>query len=214
MKKEFKIAITKKMVAELSGFELATYCCCSVLASPQHYNGICIPYSENFIAEFIYGKEVRNYQVGQIKTALNKLLNCGEIYFEHSKKRLIFDEELFVKRGSFIYITFSEVEKIIHSRSKNRFDILKYFIIMMLMRKYDSNSKNRIVCEKNISYFSKVLNVSIPTISSYTKLLEKLDLIYICRKRKGYVYVKNYYGRKCDKELIEQYASQNFLKSA
>ena len=192
----------------MSGLELATYCYCNAIISSQLcFNGVSTPITEESLGYFIYQKPASKYQIGEIRKSLYKIAESNEISFKKIKSLYIIDEKSFQKKrnGLFTTISFSEVKKIIDN-TKN-FTLLKYFILIMLTRRYNKKYSKRIISTLTTPYFAKMCEVSNQTISNYNKILENLGLIYIHRIRVNGVKIKNYYGRKCDKELICQCVS-------
>ena len=210
MKREFKIYISKEMILQMSGLELATYCCSNLLTSSQIYEGVnFIPISVNSLTRFIYGKSVSREQIKEIDSILNKLMSDNQIYFERTQDSYFyFDRNSFFKQlDKFTTISFSEVEKIIHSNNRCRFDVLKYYILLLMSRKYFPSYKRAVVGELSFVALGKLSGNCTKTIQRYNSILEELGVIYIHRVRINPVKKKNYYGRKCDEELIRQYVS-------
>jgi hypothetical protein len=208
MKKELKISISKEMVSAMSGLELVTYCYCNAIISSQLcFSGVSAPITEESLGYFIYQKPASKYQIGEIRKSLYKIAESNEINFKKIKSLYIIDEKSFQKKRTSLFTTvsFSEVKKIIDN-TKNP-TLLKYFILLMLTRRYDKKYSKRIVSTLTNPYFAKMCNVSNQTISNYNKTLENLGLIYIHRIQVNGVKIKNYYGRKCDEKFIRCYTS-------
>lgn len=112
-------------------------------------------------------------------------------------------------------ITDSELRKIMLIDGCNRYNLLRYFIIIvgsfMADKKCESKYRFKIGCMPR-SYISIIADIDIVTVNKYNKILEDNNILYISRRKyydkqdHGVKWQTNVYSRYEDKELCEEYA--------
>ncbi|WP_143452702.1 hypothetical protein [Konateibacter massiliensis] len=206
-----------------STYAIATYCAIKALCNSSINHHCLTPYQITYYLTM--DKKPTKRMIKYIKTGLDELienrvvihegsyqtcyfLNCDSIWFDTEKER-------------FTIISFNEVQIIFKAKNVNCFLLLKFcvFLIGTISASIEvyldaHQSKTRVVGNLTIDFIAEKSGISIRTVIEYTKILEELGLLYVNRQndfviddKNNIKQLSNVYGRPCDKEYIDIFAS-------
>lgn len=119
--------------------------------------------------------------------------------------------DLFSKKRRFTLLRFDDVQKIVESDNKRRFDILRYYFLLIstMDRDVHVGDETGFVNLYPSVYFAKVMGIQATSVRKYTAFLEELGIIYVYRVRKSKI--PNLIGLIENKNLVTEYAMTHKL---
>lgn len=209
---------------EISNYGLAAYCVLQALTIPTRLPIQCVTRYQ--IIFYLTGDmKQRRLIKDYIRCGISELIEQDIVKkIDEVEKNLILDcSNLWIDtdKETFTKITFDEVQKIFKVENVNNFLLLRYFILLMgtISNKItvyleDGNFKNHVVGNFKINYLSELTGLSNRSIMEYNKKLEEINVLYVYRQKEFVIDEKNnikrlvnLYGRPCDMEYINKYAS-------
>ena len=162
------------------------------------------------------------YNQRHMKKIDNGIKEISENYIPlevFGSSEIVFDTEFIKSKSRYICINTDDIETIMNFGGGARFDILKYYTILIdsIIQKYTVSinkheCKSAVIGNKSINELSILSGYSPATVISYNKFLEKYKIIYINQRieknvREGYrtEYVHNTYGKYEDKDYVDKY---------
>lgn len=176
---------------------IIVYVFLQVLTYSPNYDSVTFSVSQ--IVDQAYG-EVHSHSINnKVKNALIEIINNG--YLDIKQESLqwwrVFMSSYKVQAQGYVPVDADAIRKILDEEDlRNRPTIVRYYLL--LLSTIHTKSKVGIYDQ---DWFRNVLDVSKQTLSKYTRILEKLELIYVYRS--AFSDISNTYGRFCDKELVE-----------
>ena len=217
----------------VDSYELMAYCYLRALTAVSDFDEYCLSTDSIFFAMYqrqIIGKKTR----ANILKAINNLIDLGFVDGERYSKTLYFiqRQSLIVDQMNERYtiIHFDDIQRIMASDSPIKPQLVKFYIYLMSkinskITVYDvsGEEKKNIIGMQPQQYLSHITGMSTHTIMRYNRILEDMEVIYVCRSNdfivtdSGLKQFANVYGRYADKEYLikygnslkEQYGSYN-----
>lgn len=229
MKKDIKIILKKDIILNknLSNQAIMTYVGLAICLKP----GVDFIYADkNMIYSYLSGTiaSIPRRFDENIKNGLKELIdknivtckkrNSGTYYF--NVKDFIVDNN-----ECYLTVYLSEINKIINSTYKGKVSLLRYYLCLLSTIIIDNKIKNIREPDKfnnkigmvSQEYISDIANVSTHTVVEYTKILEKLELLYVSRcsfmfkDNNGNVKRhNNIYGRYIDRNIIDEFTKVRY----
>lgn len=123
-------------------------------------------------------------------------------------------------KEKYTYLFQTDIDKIMKSSISTKLQLFRYYVFLMdsintktTVLLVDGKSKNNVIGHQTQESLSAISGLSTRTIIRYNELLEKLNVIYVCRSddfkldEKGLVsQFPNVYGRYVNMEYIKKYA--------
>lgn len=123
-------------------------------------------------------------------------------------------------KEKYTYLFQTDIDKIMKSSMSTKLQLFRYYVFLMdsintktTVFLVDGKSKNNVIGHQTQESLSAISGLSTRTIIRYNELLEKLNVIYVCRSddfkldEKGLVsQFPNVYGRYVNMEYILKYA--------
>ena len=174
-----------------------------------------------------YGRRFKSY----IQAGLEELISLNMIKrINTTAKYFVVDlQELNLsKDDNFVIINKHEINTIMSSKHKARFNLLRYYSYLIgtlissdaLFSNGEKSGHKRVVGMQSQKFLSTGFGISEHTVSEYTKLLEQLRLLYVVRStsfthssNQDFINCNNVYGRFSNKALIDEYCSVHLKKS-
>lgn len=202
------------------------------------YVGIMSCYKKDFDFVFLNKNMINSYMTKKIhitkkfdeniRSGIKELLDSkiiicndkvGSDYYLGLKNIQLDDNE------KFTFVNFNDIQTIMSSNYKGKSNLLRFYICML--GTFISQNKvkdirepekyNNILGMMSQEYLADLCNISVHSVVEYTKVLEKLELIYVSRcsfmfrDNKGSIKRhNNIYGRYADKELIDEFAKVRY----
>lgn len=175
----------------------------------------------------IFNRPADKTERGMIVGGLNELIEKGYVqvidklrnngFICDISKIKVYDKEKY-----YLSISPNEFRSIIKINDVNKYKILKYYLL--LTGTFDASSDCKDTYRFKIGKISQnlisvILNISVPTINKYNKILEENKVLYISRDKakclnkgiNGVLYKQevNLYSRYEDRELCDRYARES-----
>lgn len=167
------------------------------------------------------------YNQRHMKKIDNGIKEISEKYIPleiFGSSEIVFDTELIKPKSRYICVDTDDIETIMNFGGGARFDILKYYTILIdsIIQKYTVSinkheCKSAVIGNKSINDLSILSGYSPVTVVSYNKFLEEHKIIYINQRieknvREGYrtEYVHNTYGKYEDKDYVDKYVKNMY----
>lgn len=181
----------------LSDEAIVVFLFLQVLTYSPNYESVTFNISQ--VVDQAYG-EVNSHSINyKVKNALKEIISNGylDITQESSQWWRIFMTSYRVQDQGYVAVDADSVRKILDEEDlRNRPTIVRYYLLLLST----IHTKTK-VGTYDQDWFCELLHVSKQTLSKYTKILEKLKLIYVYRS--ALTTVSNTYGRFDDKEFID-----------
>lgn len=210
---------------KISVYGLAVYCAVKTLLPNEEIKEICIT-NELLAYQLTKSLNCSRDFYSNLQTGYTELISNGFIKQTDSKGKynVIDCSGLFITEDNeyFTIITYNELLTIFQQKTVNNFLLLKYFIYLIgtISSTIDVyidavQHKCRVVGNLTMDYISKLSGISERSIIEYNKTLESIGLLYIYRqndflinKDNGEIKrLPNIYGRPCDKDYIDAFAT-------
>lgn len=216
-----KVYLDKKYILDkkISPEAFAVYVALKIETNPERINNNI---SKRGMFVKLFGSFDR-YNQRHMKKIDNGIKEISEKYIPlkiFGSSEILFETAPLITRGKkCIYIDTNNIEIIMNFGGGARFDILKYYSVLIntLIPNY-TVYLNQYCCKSNVIGKMSINDLSIlsgyspVTVISYNKFLEKHKIIYINQRieknvREGYrtEYVHNTYGRYEDKDYVDKY---------
>ena len=158
------------------------------------------------VAFDVLGKVPSKDYVNQAKGALEKIMDLSFINGQRENGWFyIKRDELCKMVQSFTMFKLIDIEKIIQSKYRYKFELVKLFTFIMGSRYYENGAAT--MSHMYNSWFASKMSCHENTISRYVNTLEELNVIYV--RRDPYYSSANAYGSIRDKDAIDAYAQSH-----
>ena len=207
---------------QIDSYELMAYCYLRALTAVSDFDEYCLSTDSIFFAMYqkqIVGKKTR----ANILKAINNLIDLDFVDGERYSKVLYFiqRQSLIVDQMNERYtiVHLDDIQKIMASDSPIKPQLIKFYIYLMStinskITVYDVSGaeKKNIIGMQPQQYLSHITGMSTHTIMRYNRILEEMEVIYVCRSNdfivtdSGLKQLVNVYGRYADREYLIKYS--------
>ena len=155
-------------------------------------------------------------EIKGIRDGINELIGLGYLKIEHEFQygMTLYNIDDFIvdrKNGYYFYIYKSEVIKLINDSDVDKYNLLKYYIVLMSNINYNSKVSRTYrgkICKISFSQLSEMSNIASSTCMRYNEKLVENKIVNIESGMLVDAKSMNTYSRYCNKEIHEKYLKE------